>query len=132
MRRQHWREADCFVLEHYDPSGDPELNLEAAEQFASALAERLSELCEAPSDRIEVRRMAVPTQHDNSVCGLTALCYAKAIVDGLCASDSRARDGKAAVAAVGWGEVEALRRASRAAFTLPTISPHEISFLPSR
>ena len=66
-----------FVLEHYDPSGDAELNCDAAQQFASALAERLSEIRKMDADRIEVWRMPTPRQHDGDVCGLTSLAFLK-------------------------------------------------------
>merc|ERR1719181_2596211 len=68
FRREAWADG-IFVLEHYDPSGDVELNCDAAQQFASALAERLSELCDEAADRIEVQRIPAPVQHDAAVCG---------------------------------------------------------------
>ena len=139
MRRKAWVDG-VFVLEHYDPSGDAELNCDAATQFASALAERLSELCDEAADRIELRRVAAPVQHDGAVCGLTSLCYAKSIVEaavlqasvlsritgrsssssssnrssGGGGSSSAASGGgggsKGGVANLTWGEVEVLRR----------------------
>lgn len=136
MARSQWVDG-TLVLEHADPSGDAELNCDAAQQFASALAERLSEIRDLAADRIEVRRVSAPIQHDAAVCGLTSLAYAKAIVADALSMDGTARraansegggfreragareDGKGAegggdggggVRGIGWGEVEALRR----------------------
>ncbi len=131
MRREAWRGGVC-VLEHYDPSGDPELNCDAAQQLASSLAERLSEIRKVDADRIEVWRMAAPVQHDPDVCGLTALAFLRAIVDAFVEASSPAPSGgsapaspskgtsgagdaprtPAAVAKLTWREVEALRQAA--------------------
>ena len=66
MRRSAWSRG-TFVLEHYDPSGDAELNADAAQQFASSLAERLSELNDEAADRIEVRRVAAPKRSPDAM-----------------------------------------------------------------
>ena len=74
-----------------------------------------------------MHRIPVPIQHDGSVCGLTSLCYAKAVVEHVLhqqeqgntisaspKSKRRASEekGRIAVSKLGWGEVEALRRAA--------------------
>ena len=113
-----------FVLEHYDPSGNAELNCDAAQQFATALAERLSEICRTDADRIEVWRMPTPRQHNGDVCGLTSLTFLKGLIDDFFESASAPpspatpRKGAAgisappAVAHTTWREVEALRQAA--------------------
>jgi hypothetical protein len=73
-RRSNWREG-VFVVEHYDSSGDVEVNADAAGLVGWSLAERCSEVCGMPADRIEVWRMVAPLQHDASSCGLTAVSY---------------------------------------------------------
>merc|ERR1719502_2075965 len=113
MRRASWVDGQ-LLMEHYDPSGDAEINAEAAQQFAAALAERLSEICDEAADRIDVLRVAAPVQHDSAVCGLTSICFVKALVEAHVAKKGRAKAGEG-VSSLGWGEVEVLRRAAAAA-----------------
>ena len=122
MRRSRWKNG-TFVVEHCDPSGDAEINHEAAKQFTSALAERLSELCKQPADRIEVHRIAVPAQHDGATCGLTSLCYAKQTVEAhreaLEAGEKKPpiQDAtKNAMSCLNWAIVESVRRAAARAW----------------
>jgi hypothetical protein len=122
-RRAGWRHG-TFVVEHYDPSGDAELNCEAAKQFASALAERLSELRDEAADRIEVVRVPAPVQHDGAVCGLTSICYAKRLIDS--ERGSRGSDGADAVSRVAWREVEALRLTTARAWQHELIDEAEV------
>jgi hypothetical protein len=134
MRREAWRGGVCR-LEHYDPSGDHELNCDAAQQLASSLTERLSEIRQVDADRIEVWRMAAPAQHAADVCGLTAIAYLRALVEDVIeassptatagglvpSSPSKAEGGggrgdspstPTAVARLTWREVEGLRQAA--------------------
>ena len=135
QRREAWRHGTC-VFEHYDPSGERELNCDAAQQYASSLAERLSEVRAVDADRIEVWRMGAPTQHDPNVCGLTALAYLRALIDsfveasspGAAASLCKAGEAPRTPAAVGrvtWREVEALRQAACRAWSPPLLEPAE-------
>ena len=93
----------------------------------------MSELYEVEAERVEVRRMASPMQHDGCVCGLSSVCFAKALVEAMPsdrpihklptdkgAGGQRIAEalaaGAAAVGGVGWGEVEAVRRAAARAW----------------
>ena len=77
--------------------------------------------------------MAAPMQHDGCVCGLTSVCFAKALVEAMPpdgpmhklpidkgASGRQVAEalagGAAAAGGVGWGEVEAVRRAAARAW----------------
>lgn len=42
-RRSSWRDG-IFILEHFDPSGDIEINADAAGLFGASIAERVSEV----------------------------------------------------------------------------------------
>mmetsp|Transcript_20757 Transcript_20757/g.70253 ORF Transcript_20757/g.70253 Transcript_20757/m.70253 type:complete len:331 (+) Transcript_20757:618-1610(+) len=92
-RRSSWRDG-VFLVEHYDPSGDVNINADAAGLFGAALAERLTELCELELERTEIWRMPAPMQHDPCVCGLTAVAYLQALV-----ADHTAARGAGSVAA---------------------------------
>jgi len=119
-RRSSWRDG-MFLVEHYDPSGDVEINADAAGLFGAALAERLTELCELELERTEIWRMPAPMQHDPCVCGLTAVAYLQALV-----ADHTAARGAGLVAAalsgppasppgvqgLSWEDTEATRRAA--------------------
>ena len=128
-RRSNWRDS-VFVVEHYDSSGDVELNADAAGLVGSALAERFSELLEQDSDRIEVWRMACPQQHNASCCGLTAASYVyQLFVDHVssCSSPPRGRGAPktpAGVAALGWEQVEALRREAARVWAPAMLQPN--------
>jgi len=114
-RRSHWRDG-VFVVEHYDSSGDIEMNADAAGLVGTSLAERSSELTDREADRIEVWRMKAPLQHDASVCGLTAVSYIYQLyVDHIKRRQQPPKARGAPVTPDGvlsltWEHVEALRR----------------------
>jgi len=131
-RRDSWRDG-VFMLEHYDPSGDIELNADAAGLLGSSLAERLSELSEQDVDRTEIWRMKVPMQHDNAICGMTAACYLHAIFSDHCerraATCRPVRSGgpasPAAVLSILAADVEALRLEVARAWVPHALAPAE-------
>lgn len=92
------------------------MNADAAALVGSALAERCSELIDEPADRIELRRMVAPIQHDASSCGLTALCFLYQIyldhVQHKCTQRSSALKTPSGVSEQTWKDVEKLRRAA--------------------